>query len=42
VVGENKSLPASQIVTQVLAGLKDFMGGRPITDEFTLAVAKLK
>lgn len=41
VVGESKNLTASQMVTQVLAGLKDFMGGRPVTDEFTLAVAKL-
>jgi len=41
VVGENKSGNASQIVGQVLADLRDFMGGKPVTDEFTLAVMKL-
>jgi sigma-B regulation protein RsbU (phosphoserine phosphatase) len=41
VVGENRSKNASQIVGQVLTALKDFMGGKPVTDEFTLAVAKI-
>jgi serine phosphatase RsbU (regulator of sigma subunit) len=41
VVGENKTNDASQIVRQVMTALKDFMGGKPVTDEFTLAVAKL-
>ena len=41
VVGDNKTRNASQIVGQVLADLRDFMGGKPVTDEFTLAVAKL-
>lgn len=40
-VGENKTGNASQIVGQVLVDLKDFMGGKPVTDEFTLAVVKL-
>jgi serine phosphatase RsbU (regulator of sigma subunit) len=40
VVGENKTNNASQIVRQVMTALKDFMGGKPVTDEFTLAVAK--
>ncbi|MGB7062199.1 MAG: SpoIIE family protein phosphatase [Candidatus Zixiibacteriota bacterium] len=41
VVEENKTNNASQIVRQVMTALKDFMGGKPLTDEFTLAVAKL-
>jgi len=41
VVEENKKMTASQIVRQILIALKDFMGGAPLTDEFTLAVAKL-
>ena len=41
VVDESKAMKASRIVGQVLADLKDFMGGRPVTDEFTLAVVKL-
>jgi sigma-B regulation protein RsbU (phosphoserine phosphatase) len=42
VVGENKTRKASRIVGQVLADLKDFMGGKPVIDEFTLAVARIR
>jgi sigma-B regulation protein RsbU (phosphoserine phosphatase) len=42
VVAENKNLTASEIVERILGALKEFMDGEPITDEFTLAVAKLK
>jgi sigma-B regulation protein RsbU (phosphoserine phosphatase) len=40
VVKDNKTRKSSQIVGRVLASLRDFMGGRPVTDEFTLAVMK--
>ena len=39
-VEENKNKDASEIVRQVLSALKDFMGEKPLTDEFTLAIVK--
>jgi len=42
VVEENKNQPASEIIRQILIALKDFMEGKPIIDEFTLAIAKLR
>lgn len=41
VVEENKSQNAGLIGQHILTTLKDFMGGKPLTDEFTLAVAKI-
>lgn len=41
VVEENKNMGASEIVRQILLALKDFVEGKPITDEFTLAIVKL-
>lgn len=40
VVRDNKTRSASQIIEQVLTHLRDFMGKKPVTDEFTLAVMK--
>ena len=41
VVEENKNRTATEIIHQILMALKDFMGGKPLIDEFTLAVAKM-
>jgi sigma-B regulation protein RsbU (phosphoserine phosphatase) len=42
VVEENKNLSSSEIVQRLLSSLKDFLKGAPLTDEFTLALAKIK
>jgi len=42
VVEENKNQAVSEIIRHILIALKDFMEGKPITDEFTLAIAKLR
>lgn len=41
VIAKNKNIGASQIVQQILIALKNFMEGKPLTDEFTLAVTKM-
>ncbi|MGB8658528.1 MAG: SpoIIE family protein phosphatase [Candidatus Zixiibacteriota bacterium] len=41
VVEESKDLNAAEIAKRVLAALRDFVLGLPLTDEFTLAVAKI-
>jgi serine phosphatase RsbU (regulator of sigma subunit) len=41
VAGDNRARNASQIVGRVLVDLREFMEGKPVTDEFTLAVMKL-
>jgi hypothetical protein len=42
IMEKNKNQTASEIIRQVLIALRDFVEGRPITDEFPLAVAKIK
>jgi serine phosphatase RsbU (regulator of sigma subunit) len=42
VVEEHKNLISSQMVQKLLSSLKDFLKGAPLTDEFTLALAKIK
>ena len=42
VVEENRNSNASEIIQHILVALRNFMGGKPTTDEFTLAVAKVK
>jgi sigma-B regulation protein RsbU (phosphoserine phosphatase) len=42
VVEENKNLSSSEMVQKILSLLKDFLKGAPLTDEFTLALAKIK
>jgi sigma-B regulation protein RsbU (phosphoserine phosphatase) len=42
VVEENKNQAAAEIVRRVLDALRDFTGNKPITDDFTLAVARIK
>ncbi|KPL05505.1 MAG: hypothetical protein AMJ73_00480 [candidate division Zixibacteria bacterium SM1_73] len=42
VVEENRNLNSSKIVQKILRYLKDFLKGAPLTDEFTLALAKIK
>ena len=41
-VEENRNQAPSEIIRHVLTALRDFVEGKPITDEFTLAVAKLR
>jgi sigma-B regulation protein RsbU (phosphoserine phosphatase) len=42
VVEEHRSLSSSEMVQKLLSSLKDFLKGTPLTDEFTLALAKIK
>jgi serine phosphatase RsbU (regulator of sigma subunit) len=42
VVEENKNLSSSEMVQRLLKSLKNFLKGAPLTDEFTLALAKIK
>lgn len=42
VVKENKNLGSSEIMQKLLSSLKDFLKEAPLTDEFTLALAKIK
>jgi sigma-B regulation protein RsbU (phosphoserine phosphatase) len=42
VVEEHKNLNSSEIMQKLLRYLKDFLKGAPLTDEFTLALAKIK
>jgi sigma-B regulation protein RsbU (phosphoserine phosphatase) len=42
VVEENKNLNSSEMVQRLLSSLKKFLKGAPLTDEFTLALAKIK
>ena len=42
VVEEHRSLSSSEMVQKFLSSLKDFLKGTPLTDEFTLALAKIK
>jgi len=42
VVEENMHLSSSEIIKKLLSSLKDFLKGTPLTDEFTLALAKIK
>jgi sigma-B regulation protein RsbU (phosphoserine phosphatase) len=42
VVEENRNSTAAEIIQQILIALKSFTGGKPVVDEFTLAVAKIR
>jgi sigma-B regulation protein RsbU (phosphoserine phosphatase) len=42
VAKEHKNLSSSENVQKILSSLKDFLKGAPLTDEFTLALAKIK
>ncbi|MFQ6110309.1 MAG: PP2C family protein-serine/threonine phosphatase [Candidatus Aminicenantales bacterium] len=42
VVEKHKNLSSAEIVQKLLSSLKDFLKGTPLTDEFTLALAKIK
>lgn len=42
VVEEHKNLSSSEMIQKLLSSLKDFLKGTPLTDEFTLALAKIK
>ena len=42
VVEENKNFSSSEMVQKLLISLKNFLKGAPLTDEFTLALAKIK
>lgn len=42
VVEEHKNLSSSEMIQKLLSSLKDFLKGAPLTDEFTLALAKIK
>jgi len=42
VVEENMHLSSSEIIKKLLSSLKDFLKETPLTDEFTLALAKIK
>lgn len=42
VVEENKNLSSSEMVQKLLSSLRNFVKGAPLTDEFTLALAKIK
>jgi sigma-B regulation protein RsbU (phosphoserine phosphatase) len=42
VLEENKNFSSSEMVQKILSSLKDFLKGAPLTDEFTLALAKIK
>jgi sigma-B regulation protein RsbU (phosphoserine phosphatase) len=42
VVEENKNLSSSEMVQKLLSSLKNFLKGAPLTDEFTLALSKIK
>jgi len=41
VVEENKNRTAAEIIQHILIALKDFMGDKALTDDFTLVVAKI-
>ena len=42
VVEENKNFSSSEMVQKILGSLRNFLKGAPLTDEFTLALARIK
>ncbi len=42
VIEEHKHLSSSEMVQKLLGALKDFLKGAPLTDDFTLSLAKIK